>query len=226
MDRFFASQMHFLHPAPAEALNGSGPEPGDQGRLRFFNASSAPFPIHILLDDLPFAAGCYFPSFTSYAPAGPGSCRVLLLNGQNPSVRLLETLVSLEPGAYVSAVIADSRAQGLQLLPFADQPPADSGGGCFLRAVNTAMEDQPLCLCRQDGLRICESLPFSSASPYIRLSPGPADFYAAGPGGQDGLLSPLASLSLTLRPGRSYSLYLAGSLWLPEGLRLLAAEDG
>lgn len=224
MEYFPASHTHPFHPSPAQALNGYGPLPEEQGMLRFFNASSAPFPLHILLDDQPFAAGCTFSALTNYAPAGPGICRAVLLNGQTPRIRLLETALFLEPGAHVCAVIADSSAQGLQIFQLSDHA-CQAGGGCFLRAVNSAMEDKPLCLCRQDGTRLWESIPYSSATPYIRLPPGPMDFYAAEPQAQKGFSPPLASLALTLRPGRSYSIYLAGSLWLPGGLCLIAAED-
>lgn len=225
MEYFPTSRTYPLHPSPAQAINGSGPLPEERGMLRFLNTSSAPFPLHILLDDRPFAAGSVFSSLTNYAPASPGLCRAVLLNGENPCVRLLETALFLEPGTYTSAVIADSSAQGLQIFPFLDHACQPDGSGCFLRAVNAAMEDKPLCLCRQDGTRLWEALPYSSASPYIRLPAGPMDFYVTDPQAQDPPSPPLASLSMSLRPSRSYTIYLAGSLWLPGGLCMIAAED-
>ena len=45
-----------LHPSPQEYIQGSPLSPDQMGFLRFFNGTTAPFPVHISLDHKPFAA--------------------------------------------------------------------------------------------------------------------------------------------------------------------------
>ena len=61
-----------LHPSPQEYIQGSPLSPDQMGFLRFFNGTTAPFPVHISLDHKPFAAALLPGFLTCYDVLEPG----------------------------------------------------------------------------------------------------------------------------------------------------------
>ena len=214
---------HALHPSPWEYIHDSPLYPDQMGFIRFFNGTTAPFPIHIALDRLPFAAGSMPLTVTAYEQTEPGNRRVRLLNGTEPEVLHLEERVTIPQGGFSTAVLADSFQTGLQLFQLTDMPrQLEADGSSCLRVFNGAMEGQPLSLIQWNGSLLWEQIPFGSATPYCTTEPQAANFYVLAPGGKD----PLASLALFIRPSQNYTIFLTGNTWTPGGLRIIAATDG
>ena len=213
---------HFLHPSPWEYVHHSPLYPDQMGSLRFFNGTTAPFPIHISLDQIPFAAATLPTLATAYMPVEPGNRKGLLQNGSEPSVRLLEQPVSISQGSFSTAVLSDSSAAGLCLFQLTDMSSQEHTAQSCIRIFNGAMEGQPLTVAQCAGPLLWEQVPFGSASSYRFAEPGAVRFYTLSSSDRE----PLSSLSLLIRPGRNYTIYLMGNTWLPEGLRMIPVPDG
>lgn len=214
---------HTLHPSPQEYLYGLPPVSGEMGLVRFFNGTTAPFPVHISLDHTPFAAAL-LPGFsTGYNVLEPGRRSISILDGTDPAVLLFQESLLFSPASCSTIVLFDSSQTGLQLFCLRDMSPQSSRKKqCCLRIFNGAMENSALCVAQCGGSLLWEELPFGSASPYQLMEPGAASFYA--------FLSeeriPLSSLSFQLQAGHSYTICLRGNTWIPEGLQMTAISDG
>lgn len=123
-------------------------------------------------------------------------------------------------------MLVDSAGQGVDLLQFIDQSCApDTRDQACLRTVNVSMEDSSFALHNADGIPLHQQIPFGAATPYRTLPPGPYSFYVTEDSGYEWLSGPIATASLTVQPGQSYTLYLLGNTWSPYGFRIIPVKD-
>lgn len=212
---------HSIHPSPLEYLNGTPLSPDQMGHLRFFNGTTVPFPVHISLDHIPFAAALLPGSLTGYDVLEPGRRNIAVLDGTDPNVLLFQEALSFPQGGYSTVILSDSSRTGLRLFHLRDMS-SQSSSRCCLRIFNGAMENHSLSVAQCGGSLLWEELPFGNTSPYQLIEPGPANLYAFLPDER----TPLSSLSFHFLPGRSYTICLRGNTWIPEGLQMTAISDG
>ena len=222
----------FFHETPAAYLDDTGAMPGmavpysGTGLTRLLNAASTPFPVNLALDRVPRVAGSIFSSLTDYDAVPAGSHRVRLTQESPSNALLLEKELTFPPDVHSTAVLVDSAGQGVDLLQFMDQSCApDTRDQACLRTVNVSMEDSSFALHTADGIPLHQQIPFGAATPYRTLPPGPYSFYVTEDSGYEWLSGPIATASLTVQPGQSYTLYLLGNTWSPYGFRIIPVKD-
>ena len=211
-----------LHPSPQEYIQGSPLSPDQMGFLRFFNGTTAPFPVHISLDHKPFAAALLPGFLTCYDVLEPGKRNISLQDGTDPTILLLQESLLFPQGGCSTVILSDSSRTGLQLFHLRDMSPQCSKNQCCLRVFNGAMENHSLSVAQCGGSLLWEELPVGSASPYRLMEPGTASFYTFLPNGG----GPLSSLSFLFQSGHSYTICLRGNTWLPEGIQMAIISDG
>ena len=112
-----------LHPSPQEYIQGSPLSPDQMGFLRFFNGTTAPFPVHISLDHKPFAAALLPGFLTCYDVLEPGKRNISLQDGTDPTILLLQESLLFPQGGCSTVILSDSSRTGLQLFHLRDMSP-------------------------------------------------------------------------------------------------------
>ena len=128
-----------LHPSPQEYIQGSPLSPDQMGFLRFFNGTTAPFPVHISLDHKPFAAALLPGFLTCYDVLEPGKRNISLQDGTDPTILLLQESLLFPQGGCSTVILSDSSRTGLQLFHLRDMSPQCSKNQCCLRVFNGAL---------------------------------------------------------------------------------------
>lgn len=226
----------FFHPGPAAYLNQIRPEsqqaPGQDPNLsgialvRFFNGSTLPFPVSLLLNRRPWIAGSCQGWVTGYDAVPGRAAEIQVLAGDSPHVLLLREYPDLASGSRTTLVLADSSRQGVCLLAFPQNACFQgSSGQCAIRAVNAAGEDLSIGLSLSGKNQLFSQIPFGSATPYLSMAPGAQTFFAQAQSPPARVPALAGSLALNLKKGWGFTLYLLSAPGSNPKLRLIPVPD-
>lgn len=197
-----------------------------QAITRLLNAATTTFPVNLSFNGVPQVAGSGFSSLTSYAPVPARRQTAAVTKGDGSNALLLSKPLEFDPGSRSTLVLADSAAEGVDLLCFKDRAPTPAGSvQSFFRTANVSMEGSSFALNISGGTVLHEHTPFGRATPYSPLNPGPYSFYVSEDSGLRWTSGPLAAVSLEMEPGASYTLYLLGNTWSSFGFSLMPVRD-
>ena len=240
-----------IFPSPVPPVSQPSYQPsGKTCRVRFFHAAVQAGPINISVGSQRVASNLSFGNFSPYFCYSEGFRSISLINARTGRTVLLRKTVAFHAGDTLTFAVVNNASSGaLELVTINDASCSGQlGGFAFIRMANFLLGDTALDLLLPDGRTLFSDVRYKETTLSRRLRPGSYSFLLANtpsrieprivdvelddssyriserylPG--YGELDPLLSLSMQVRRGVMYTLYVIGQANIGE-IQVVIAEN-
>ena len=212
-------------------------------QVRFLNASTNPFPVDVLVDGSVYLRNSSFGSVSQYSPISDGFHTVTVRRSSSIRTMVFQGVFPFVSGQKTTLSIADSPSGAITIFQLSDTGcfSCPSRCGCY-RVANMTFPGSSFDIQTPSGDRVFRNISFGQASPYKQTSAGFYRFFVTEPSGFQpvrelpillqtflaGSFTPpssLASISVSIEAGKTYTTYLIGNTWSAFRLQALTVED-
>lgn len=212
-------------------------------QVRFLNASTNPFSVDVLVDGNVYLRGSSFGSVSQYSPISDGFHTVTVRRSSNIRTTVFQGVFPFVSGQKTTLSIADSPSGAITVFQLSDTGcfSCPNRCGCY-RVANMTFPGSSFDIQTPTGDRVFRNISFGQASPYRQTSAGFYRFFVTEPSGFQpvrelpillqtfltGSFTPpssLASISVRVEAGKTYTTYLIGNTWSAFRLQALTVED-
>lgn len=240
-----------IFPSPVPPISQPNYQPSNRTcRVRFFHAAAQAGPINISVGSQRAASNLSFGNFSPYFCYSEGFRSISLINARTGRTVLLRKTVAFHAGDTLTFAVVNNASSGaLELVTINDASCSGQlGGFACIRMANLLLGDNALDLLLPDGRTLFSDVRYKEATLSRRLRPGSYSFLLANtpsrieprivdvelddssyriserylPG--YGELDPLLSLSMQVRRGVMYTLYVIGQANIGE-IQVVIAEN-
>ncbi len=211
--------------------------------IRFLNASTAPFPIDVLIDGMEHLQNSSFGTVSQYIPMADGFHKIAVRSRAGLRPVLFQGVFPFPAGQKITFSIADSPSGSITIIPV-------SNAGCFhcparcgcYRIANMTFSGSSYDIRTPSGERVFCSISFGQSAPYKPVSAGSYLFFTAAPSGCSPIRdlpiilqsflagSPkpdnvLSEIPVEIEAGMNYTTYLIGNTWSSFRLQSITIKD-
>lgn len=212
-------------------------------QVRFLNASTNPFSVDVLVDGSVYLRNSSFGSVSQYSPISDGFHTVTVRRSSSIRTIVFQGVFPFVSGQKTTLSIADSPSGAITIFQLSDTGcfSCPNRCGCY-RVANMTFPGSSFDIQTPAGDRVFRNISFGQASPYRQASAGFYRFFVTEPSGFQpvrelpillqtfltGSFTPpssLASISVHIEAGKTYTTYLIGNTWSAFRLQALTVED-
>lgn len=212
-------------------------------QVRFLNASTNPFSVDVLVDGSVYLRNSSFGAVSQYNPVSDGFHTVTIRRSSSIRTIVFQAVFPFVSGQKTTLSIADSPSGAITVFQLSDTGcfSCPNRCGCY-RVANMTFPGSSFDIQTPAGDRVFRNISFGQASPYRQTSAGFYRFFVTEPSGFQpvreipillqtfltGSFTPpssLASISVHIQAGKTYTTYLIGNTWSAFRLQALTVED-